>query len=187
MSCAAFPSTWTGPARQCPHSASPDTANVRLARSNCSRPHRPALSSSESIRPSSCRESLVHDAPVGGRGGIVFDPAGSPAPPRCSARFVPVTVQFTDHHRELASCKVAWLQIGRPRPSQLPHICRRHESRRSISVRLLKSRLTCQFVGDAPPLNIAHAGVHDSVPAPCTVPYTPTRFPFVPAFPGTSE
>src|ERR1035438_3543297 len=39
---------------------------------------------------------------------------------------------------------------------------------------------TLHCPGDAPPAKFAAAGAHPSVPAPCTVPYTPIRFPFEP-------
>src|SRR5579872_4417505 len=47
-----------------------------------------------------------------------------------------------------------------------------------------KFRLTCQVQGEAPWLKTAELGDHDSVHAPCTVPYTPIRFPFVPGAPS---
>src|ERR1017187_2894944 len=53
----------------------------------------------------------------------------------------------------------------------------------SLSSNDPNGRLICQVDGDTPPAKLADAGAPPSVPAPCTVPYTPMRFPFVPGAP----
>src|ERR1017187_4815897 len=50
----------------------------------------------------------------------------------------------------------------------------------SLSSNDPNGRLICQVDGDTPPAKFAATGAHPSVPAPCTVPYTPIRFPFEP-------
>src|ERR1035441_5039247 len=46
-----------------------------------------------------------------------------------------------------------------------------------------KSSCTFQPAGDTPPANSAAPGAHDSVSAPCTVPYTLIPLPFAPGAP----
>ena len=49
-----------------------------------------------------------------------------------------------------------------------------------VSCSAEKSSCTLHCPGDTPPAKLAAAGAHPSVPVPCTVPYTPIRFPFDP-------
>src|ERR1035441_2116374 len=53
----------------------------------------------------------------------------------------------------------------------------------SLSSNRPNGRLICHAAGLAPPAKFADPGAHASVPDPCTVPYTPIRFPFDPGAP----
>src|SRR5690242_5394117 len=105
-----------------------------------------------------------------------------PAPATLYKRFVPLTRQFVTAtpnslRSQLLVCKSA-AQVQR-----ILRTCVVGTGTPLMSRTEEKSSCTFQLSGDTPPANIAAAGLHDSVPAPCTVPYTPIRFPLDPGTP----
>src|ERR1035437_5231456 len=103
-----------------------------------------------------------------------------PATEYCS--FVPLTLQFVTATANSLRAKLPLCKSA----AQVQRILRTAVVGTGAPVASCaaeKSIPTVQRSGDRPPAKFAAPGAHDSVPAPCTVPYTPIRLPFEPGAP----
>ena len=148
------------------------------------RQRRPQIQRSDRRAPYMCRspsarrrrpvDRAAREVPVGPRSNVALvdhrgsncpQPGGFPVPRRNTAGSFPLPLQFVTATEKSLRCKVAGLQIRGPRPAQLPHDGRRHQSASSI-VQTARSRVALPARGRYP------AAEHSPPPAP-TLPSPP--------------